>query len=270
MSGGLAALGRRLGARLRGVDERAPAEATNTQFVVQLSGYAWVARTLGPLRGRLVLDAASGEGYGAPVLAAAGARVVGIDLDRSAAVRAARAHPDARFLAMDAAALGLRADAFDLVVSQDTLEHVDDDTGFVAEMHRVLRPGGRLVVFTPHAPVHTLRPANPFHLREYSPSSLLALLDRRFEAIRIFGRRPAAALRRAESEMDRLRRYDPLGLRRLVVPRFVRHRVGSWVTRRRGGAALADFSAADVEYFEGAQDSGTLIAVAVKPGGRSA
>lgn len=266
MSQPLAALGRRLGARLRGVDERTPAEATNTQFVVQVSGYAWVARTLGPLAGRRVLDVASGEGYGAQVLGAAGARVVGIDLAAGAVTRAARAHPRAHFAVMDGARLALGASVFDLVVSQDTLEHVADDAGFVSEMARVLKPGGRLVVFTPHAPVHTPRPANPFHLREYSPASLLALLGRHFEGLQLFGRRPAASLRTAEREMNRVRRYDPLGLRRLLVPRFVRHRLGSWVARRSAGVGLADFSADDVEYFEGAQDSGTLIAVGVKPG----
>lgn len=266
MSQALAALGRRLGARLRGVDERAPAEVTNTQFVVQVSGYAWVARTLGPVAGWLVLDVAAGEGYGAEVLGTAGARVVGVDLDADAVTRAARAHPRARFAVMDGARLALGASVFDLVVSQDTLEHVAADAGFVREMARVLKPGGRLVVFTPHAPVHTLRPANPFHLREYSPQSLLALLGGHFETLRVFGRRPAAALRTAEREMNRVRRYDPLGLRRLLVPRFMRHWLGSLVARRRAGVGLAGFSADDVEYFEGAQDSGTLIAVGVKPG----
>lgn len=269
MSRALAALGRRFGARVRGVDERTPATATNTQFLVQLSGYAWVVRTLGPLAGRAVLDVATGEGYGADVLAAAGARVVGVDVDAGVVARARRAHPRARFAVMDGARLGLRPAAFDVVVSQDTLEHVEDDAGFVAEMARVLKPGGRLVLFTPHARVHTLRPANPFHLREYSPSSLLALLGRHFEGLALWGRRAGATLEAAEAEMNRVRRYDPLGLRRLLVPGAVRHRVGSWLARRRTAVRLDELSTGDVEYFEGVADTGTLIAVGVKPARRA-
>lgn len=263
-------LGQRLQARLRGVDERAPAAATNTQFLIQVSGYEWVAGTCGPLAGRLVLDAATGEGYGAGVLRQAGARVVGIDLDRAAVGRASRAHPGVRFVAMDAAILAFGADTFDLVVSQDTLEHVADDTGLVGETHRVLKPGGVFALFTPHAPQHTQTPANPFHLREYSPQSLLALLGRHFDEVRLFGRRPGPGMRAAEQGMDSVRRYDPFGLRRLLVPRFVRHRLGSFLLHRRGGAGLERLSATDVEYFEGVKGSGTLIAVCVKRGATAA
>ncbi len=49
------------------------------------------------------------------------------------------------------------ADAsFDLVVIIDLLEHVRDDDGCVAEIARILRPGGELVVNTPHAKPRSL------------------------------------------------------------------------------------------------------------------
>src|SRR3989304_5032789 len=40
--------------------------------------------------------------------------------------------------------------AFDLVLSHEVLEHVPDDRRTVEEILRVLRPGGRLVLFTPN------------------------------------------------------------------------------------------------------------------------
>jgi len=262
---GRIALARWLDARRRGVDERAPAEALNTQALVQRSGYHWVAATFGPLQGRRVLDAAAGAGEGSALLATAGARVVGIDVDRAVVVRAARAHPGVRFLVMDAARLAFAAGAFDLVVSQDTLEHVEDDRGAVREACRVLAPGGRFVVFTPRAPVHTARPANPFHRREYSAASLAALLGAHFAGVTFYGRRPGPRLRAAEAAMDRVRRWDALGLRRLLLPRALRQRLGDWTARRRG-PGLAALSVADVEYFPGLGDTTTLIAVCTKAG----
>lgn len=261
---GVVGLARRLRARLRGAVERTPAVRTNTQHLVQLSGYRWVADTLGPLGGRRVLDVASGEGDGAAALAAAGAAVVGVDLDARALARAARACPAGRFVRMDAAALAFCDGAFDVIVSQDTLEHVADDHAFVHEAHRVLAPDGVLVLFTPHAPAHTESPANPWHVREYSADSLRALLGTRFAVTEFHGRRPAARMRAAEARMDRARRWDPLGLRRLLVPARLRHPLGSLLARRAAGTALEALGTADVDYFPGVEGSGTLIAVCRK------
>lgn len=261
---GVVGLARGLWARLCGAVERTPAVRSNTQHLVQLSGYRWVVDTLGPLRGRRVLDVATGEGVGAAVLAGTGAAVAGVDLDARALARAARACPAGRFVRMDAAALAFCDGAFDVIVSQDTLEHVADDHAFVHEAHRVLTPDGGLVLFTPHAPAHTESPVNPWHVREYSADSLRALLEARFEVIGLHGRRPGARMRAVEARMDRARRWDPLGVRRLLVPVWLRHRLGSLVARRATGAPLEALTTADVDYFPGAEGSGTLIAVCRK------
>lgn len=42
------------------------------------------------------------------------------------------------------------ADTFDLILSHEVLEHVQDDRAALAEMARVLRPGGRAVIFCPN------------------------------------------------------------------------------------------------------------------------
>jgi SAM-dependent methyltransferase len=55
---------------------------------------------------------------------------------------------DLRFLRSDACAIPLSACTFDLVASLDLLEHVPDQDGCVAEMVRVLKPGGRLLLWT--------------------------------------------------------------------------------------------------------------------------
>jgi ubiquinone/menaquinone biosynthesis C-methylase UbiE len=105
-----------------------------------------------------VLDLGCGLGGKTVYLAERGAGyLLGMDLlERNvraarnfAATRGAR---NAEFVAGDAVSIPLRAASFDLIVSTDTFEHFARPEAALAEMTRVLRPGGKLVaVFGPFA-----------------------------------------------------------------------------------------------------------------------
>jgi broad specificity phosphatase PhoE/protein-L-isoaspartate O-methyltransferase len=105
---------------------------------------------LGEIRGSRVLDAGCGDGRLAAMLAAAGARLVGVDLDRGmlGAARGREADSHARFnlVQADIARLPLPNEAVDVVVAVTTLCFVADPIAAVREFGRVLRPGGRLVI----------------------------------------------------------------------------------------------------------------------------
>ena len=235
---------------------------TDTQYLVQLSGYAWALEQVAA-DGKRVLDIASGAGFGANLLSERARLVVGADRAREPLVEARSRYRQVAlaFLQMEATALAFQDGSFDLVVSQDTIEHVDGDHRFVAEVARVLKTGGAFIVFTPWQAEHTDKPANPFHLREYSAASLRALLAPHFPEIRLCGRRWGTELARTEAELGHVRRLDPLGLRRLL-PRALRHRLASlWLSLRRA-KTLEQVSLGDVEYVEGVPSgSNTLIAV---------
>lgn len=151
---------------------------------VHAARYRFADRALGA---RLVLDVACGTGYGMEILTAGGRKVIGVDRDPAALSSARRAGP---VVLADASALPFSDGAFDAVTSFETLEHLDDRPGFIAELARLLAPGAPLLLSTPNAlytkPVNG-RPRNPFHVFEYSPGELLAELRRSFGDVEMFG-----------------------------------------------------------------------------------
>lgn len=140
-----------------------------------------LAGSLAP--GRRVLDVACGEGYGTAMLADRGAtNATGVDIDQPTVERAAARYP-CEFRCADIAALPFPDDAFDLVVSFETIEHVPDAEAALAELARVLASGGLLIISTPNASEYLVD--NEFHTREFSHEEFAALLAQPFASVRL-------------------------------------------------------------------------------------
>ena len=110
---------------------------------------------LPPVQGRTVLDLGCGMGTFTIETGRAGARAIGID-PAAAALEAARRVAAAEgvaasFVRADAAELPFAGDSADVVLAADLVEHLDDVTlaRILGEARRVLREGGRLVIYTP-------------------------------------------------------------------------------------------------------------------------
>ena len=116
---------------------------------------------LGLAPGDLFLDAGAGFGRHAFEAARMGARVVALDWANDevvttrntfAAMAAAGEITTDRFVACmrgDATRLPFADGTFDCVVTSEVLEHIQSDTAVVAELHRVLKPGGMLAATVP-------------------------------------------------------------------------------------------------------------------------
>ncbi len=95
-----------------------------------------------------ILENGCGVGMYVEHLSALGGQVIGLEYDfaRTVQARQRAAH------ILNAAGEGLPfpAASFDLILSHEVLEHVQDDRQAVQEMLRVLRPGGRMVLFVPN------------------------------------------------------------------------------------------------------------------------
>ena len=138
-----------------------------------------------------VLDAACGEGYGSALLAERAASVVGVDISEEAVTHAQERYTanNLSFQAADGTALPFDDDAFDCVVSFETLEHLHDQKGLLTEFRRVLKPGGFLLISTPDKAVYTDRQKNDnaFHVAELYRGEFESLLAGYFPAVRLWG-----------------------------------------------------------------------------------
>jgi 2-polyprenyl-3-methyl-5-hydroxy-6-metoxy-1,4-benzoquinol methylase len=139
--------------------------------------------------GDRVLDLGAGDGAFAAELAAAGCAVIAVDVAEEALRRARARVPglDARQID-EGRPLPLGEDEVDVVWAGEVLEHVADVVGLLADVRRVLRWGGTLLVTTPNhgrLPVAALALAGRFdaefdpradHLRFFTAGSLRAML----------------------------------------------------------------------------------------------
>jgi len=105
-----------------------------------------VARAVDARRGQRVLDLAAGTGSSSLPFVAAGAQVVAADFSLGMLQVGKRTHPALDLLAGDALRLPFADGVFDAVTISFGLRNVSDVDAALAEMARVTRPGGRLVV----------------------------------------------------------------------------------------------------------------------------
>lgn len=145
------------------------------------------------VRGCEVLDAACGEGYGSALLASQAKHVTGVDIDGDTIAHASTRYARANlaYRAGSVTALDAADDSFDLVVSFETIEHLEPQAQMLDEFRRVLRPDGLLVISSPDRVAYNARATepNPFHVRELDREEFLALLQARFPAVRLYGQR---------------------------------------------------------------------------------
>lgn len=231
-------------------------------FARHEAAYAWLVRELGPrLAGADVVEAGSGEGYGAAMLRDAGARtVVALEYDDAAVGHAADAYPHVRTVRANLAALPLATASADVLVTLQVVEHLWDLRGFLLDCARVLRPGGLVVVTTPNRPEFSPglqrgeKPTNPFHVEELDDEQVDDLLrDAGFDDVEVHGLHHGPRIRAWEAEHG-------TG----VVAAQVAAVTGEGDVPQGLAAFVATVTADDFEVgpSTGAQD---LLAVAVRP-----
>lgn len=125
------------------------------------------------VKGKKVLDAACGEGYGSNLLSRTAACVCGLDLDQGAVDSARQKYESDRlsFFCGSIEKLPFEDHSFDAVISFETIEHVNEEIqkNFLSEIRRILKPDGILIMSTPNKAVYTdrVKGKNSFHIKEF-------------------------------------------------------------------------------------------------------
>jgi len=112
---------------------------------------AWIERFASPLAKQRVLDCGCGAGEYVRALRARGADAYGVEFDQGKLASAAARDQElaARLSLGDLEALAFPDQSFDAALLNEVLEHVPDDAAALAEVWRVLRSRGRLILLSP-------------------------------------------------------------------------------------------------------------------------
>lgn len=143
------------------------------------------------VKGKEVLDAACGYGYGSYLFAQTAKYVIGVDLDPGS-VNYAGKHYKAKNLEyhqMDVTKLDFEDNQFNVVISIETMEHLPPEktTRYLDELKRVIQPGGVLILSTPNrtATASRVKPMSG-HINEKTVPELRKLINSRFVDAKLY------------------------------------------------------------------------------------
>jgi SAM-dependent methyltransferase len=146
-------------------------------------------------RGKRVLDCASGEGYGTNYIAKYADISFGVDIAREQIVHSNKTYlktpnPRLSFTQQDATKrMQFNKQSFDLIISFETFEHVEEPAKLLNEFKRLLTKDGKLVLSTPKPTLdlNSGKPVNPHHFNEYNLDELIAFIKGEFSAFLVLG-----------------------------------------------------------------------------------
>jgi demethylmenaquinone methyltransferase/2-methoxy-6-polyprenyl-1,4-benzoquinol methylase len=127
-------------------------------------------KAIDPQAGERILDIAAGTGTSSVALTKTGATVIAFDFSPGMVAEGRRKHPELEFVEGDAEHLPFADDEFDAVTISFGLRNINDPKAALAEMYRVLKPGGRLVICEfSKPPVAVVRAGYHAYLRYVMP-----------------------------------------------------------------------------------------------------
>lgn len=141
------------------------------------------------IEGKIILDIASGEGYGSNIMSKKAKFVYGVDIDNSSIEKAKLKYnkENLKFLEGSASQIPIDDNSIDVVVSFETIEHHDEHEEMMNEIKRVLKPKGLLVISTPDKLYYSDERNfnNQYHVKELYKQEFTDLLSKEFSEIQL-------------------------------------------------------------------------------------
>lgn len=162
-----------------------------------------------------VLEVGYGDGYGTVYLARKlpTCQFFAIDLAASLSDISTKKYAldNCHFVTYDGNRIPYESSSFNVIVSFQVIEHVENVDAYLHEMIRVLKPDGKIIISTPNR-VHRLaegqKPWNRFHLREYSVKQLQSVLETCFQHVDLYSTQACEKILRTEYMRVGLARTD--------------------------------------------------------------
>lgn len=220
-----------------------------------------------------IIELGSGEGYGIQMLAPLAKCYLAVDkFDTDIS-----GHANVEFRKQLLPSLaGIADNTFDFAVTFQVIEHIQDDKTFISEIHRVLKPGGILLLSTPNRPMSLTR--NPWHIREYTAAELAAIVGTSFGKVEVKGVYGSPVVmeyhERNKASVQRITRFDILKLqyrlprRLLQIPYDIMNRLNRRSLLEGNTDIVNKVSLADFILKDTTEDSFDLFVVATKSGNR--
>jgi 2-polyprenyl-3-methyl-5-hydroxy-6-metoxy-1,4-benzoquinol methylase len=136
------------------------------------------------VKGKDILDIASGTGYGTQLLAEYANKVTGVDYSDEAVAYAQENYPakNLKYQVGDAHTLeNIPDNSMDVIISMETIEHLTKPEQFIKQVKRILKPNGIFAVSTPNDEEY--REGNDFHVHEFTLTELKKLMKKYFKQI---------------------------------------------------------------------------------------
>ncbi|MFQ5453208.1 MAG: methyltransferase domain-containing protein, partial [Candidatus Zixiibacteriota bacterium] len=226
--------------------------------------------------GKFVLEVGCGTGYGTHMLSERCRSIIGVDISREAVEYAVKnySNPNLEYKvipSIEKSPLPFESNLFDVVVSFQVIEHINEAGTCLQEIHRVLKPGGTVIIATPDRSTRLFpfqKPWNAFHVHEYSDAELTELIHIFFKTVRMLKMGGDWKLFGIEQSRVRKMKWLSLPFTLPVIPETVRQKVLKYimsVKRKRqnskpGATAAWSFNADDIRIEESVPESVNLIA----------
>ena len=204
------------------------------------------------LVGGNVLEIGCGWGRGLELLTKAARHYTGIDKNAELISSLSAEYPTATFKAASIPPLPFADNTFDFIVTFQVIEHIENDDLFIKEAHRVLKPGGKLLLTTVNKTFSLTR--NPWHVREYIATELQALMGRYFKIVETRGihgnDKVMTYYEQNKASVQKLTRFDILNLQYRLPRRLLQVPYDLMNRLNRNRLLQADGLAAEIDYTD--------------------
>lgn len=169
-----------------------PQETDNELAIEHMQRYHSIIELV---KGKVILDAASGEGYGSFLLSQHAKKVIGMDISSEAVTHSKITYKkdNLSYIQGSVEDLPFEDHSIDVVVSFETIEHVNQDIQkqFLSEIKRVLTVDGILIMSTPDKYIYTDLPGyfNKFHVKEFYKEEFHQFLNNYFSFVEFYNQK---------------------------------------------------------------------------------